>query len=288
MSLRDTALALLVVLIFGANFIAMKYALIELPPILLVSLRFMLVLLPAVFFIPRPRASWAAVAAVGFFIGTMQVGLLLWALQLHVITAGLAALMLQLQVPVTIALSVLIFRESIRGLQLFGILLAAGGFLLFLYQEEGSVTPLGATLVGLAAVSWACGNLFIKTLKETAALSLAVWSSFVPALFMLGLSLLVERPPLVLLAQGLSLRGWLSLLFLAYAATLLGYSLWNFLVERYQAATVMPFALLIPPIGMVLGAFAFQETLTLLEGCGTLVVMLGLVFCLVRFRKKSS
>jgi O-acetylserine/cysteine efflux transporter len=260
-----------VVLIFGANFIAMKYALMELPPILLVSLRFMLVLLPAVFFIPRPRTSWAAVAAVGFFIGTVQVGLLLWALQLHVITAGLAALMLQLQVPVTIALSVLIFRESIRGLQLFGILLAAGGFLLFLYQEEGSVTPLGATLVGLAAVSWACGNLFIKTLKETAALSLAVWSSFVPALFMLGLSL----------------RGWLSLFFLAYAATLLGYSLWNFLVERYQAATVMPFALLIPPIGMVLGAFAFQETLTLLEGCGTLVVMLGLVFCLVRFRKKS-
>ena len=49
--------ALLVVSIWGANFAAVKIALIELPPLLLCTLRFVLVAVPLVLFVPRPAVT---------------------------------------------------------------------------------------------------------------------------------------------------------------------------------------------------------------------------------------
>ena len=55
MSLRDFILALVVVTIWGLNFIALKIGLAEIPPVLMCSLRFFFTTFPAIFFLPFPR-----------------------------------------------------------------------------------------------------------------------------------------------------------------------------------------------------------------------------------------
>ena len=76
LSFRDAALALAVVFVWGTNFVLIRVGLDVLPPLLFAALRFTLVLLPAVFFLPRPAVSWGNLATYGLAIGFGQFGLL--------------------------------------------------------------------------------------------------------------------------------------------------------------------------------------------------------------------
>ena len=55
----------------GSNFVVIKLALGDLPPLLFAALRFTLAALPAVFFLPRPAVPWRNLAAWALFIVTL-------------------------------------------------------------------------------------------------------------------------------------------------------------------------------------------------------------------------
>jgi drug/metabolite transporter (DMT)-like permease len=110
MSLRHSMLAVLVMLIWGANFVVIDEGLSDVPPLLFLALRFVLVAFPLVFFVPRPKASWRAVVAVGAFMSLGQFSLLYIALDLGM-PSGLASLVLQAQVIFTIVIAAVVLRE---------------------------------------------------------------------------------------------------------------------------------------------------------------------------------
>jgi len=64
MNRKDIGLAVLVVAIWGFNFVVIKVGLKEIPPILLCALRFFLSAFPAVFFIKRPAVPFRSVIGV--------------------------------------------------------------------------------------------------------------------------------------------------------------------------------------------------------------------------------
>ena len=68
MRLMDWGWALLVVLVWGVNFVVIHVGLVGVPPLLLGALRFLLVALPAVFFVPRPRIPLRWLLAYGLTI----------------------------------------------------------------------------------------------------------------------------------------------------------------------------------------------------------------------------
>src|SRR6476469_1404386 len=82
----------------------------DVPPLLFAAIRFTLVVLPAVFFVPRPSAPCRTVAAVGVFMSLGQFGLLYVAMDAG-LPPGLAALVLQAQVIFTIVLAAVVLRE---------------------------------------------------------------------------------------------------------------------------------------------------------------------------------
>ena len=63
--LSHLLLALLVVAVWGINFVVIKTGLDHLPPLLFAALRFTFAFVPAVFFIPRPNVSWRNLIAYG-------------------------------------------------------------------------------------------------------------------------------------------------------------------------------------------------------------------------------
>ncbi|QBY01467.1 hypothetical protein E2K80_12650 [Rhodophyticola sp. CCM32] len=107
---RDLFLLSLVIIAWGSNFTAMKLALEELPPFLMVSLRFF-ILLPLLLVLPRPPVPWWKILALGALINTGQFAFLFAAMQADV-TAGLASLLLQAQAPLTILLSALFLGNA--------------------------------------------------------------------------------------------------------------------------------------------------------------------------------
>ena len=119
-------LALAIVAVWGTNFVVIRLVLDELPPLLVATLRFLLALLPAMFFLPRPRVPLANLAGYGLLIGAGQFGLLYLAIDGR-ISPGLASLVVQTQVFFTIGLAMWLAGERIRGYQAVAVLVAAAG-----------------------------------------------------------------------------------------------------------------------------------------------------------------
>ncbi|MBC6437291.1 MAG: EamA family transporter [Rhodobacteraceae bacterium] len=283
---RDLFLVGIVILAWGSNFTAMKMALEEIPPFLFAGLRF-LILLPLLLILPRPPVSWQVILAVGGFINMGQFAFLFAALRADV-TAGLASLLLQSQVPLTILLSALFMGERVRGVHLPGIALAVTGLVIFGIGAGGNMTRWGLVLILCGALCWACGNLVLKRLSGIAMLPLFIWASLIPPLPMLGLSLAVETSDPVGTIAALGLRHWAAVVYVAVISTVLGYSLWGTLLSRYKTADVTPFALLIPVVGIATSAAILGERLTLVEILGAVVIMLGLALSVLGPRRRSN
>jgi len=279
--LRHFLLALAVVAIWGSNFVVIKLALAQLPPLLFAALRFAFAVLPAVFFLPRPQVSWKNLASYGLLIGVGQFGLLYLAMRSQ-ISPGLASLVVQTQVFFTLLLAMQIAKERVRGYQWLALLLAAGGISVIAWHTDGSTTVLGVAMVLLAALSWACGNIVGKRAGQVNMLAYMVWTSVFAVPPLILLSLLVEGPAVVL--QGLreaDATTWAAVLWQSLGNTLFGYGVWGWLLARHAAATIVPMALLVPVFGMSSAALLLGEALPAWKLVAAALVLSGLALNLL-------
>lgn len=279
MDLRHSLLATLVAVIWGFNFVVIEWGMSGVPPLLFVALRFTAVVLPAVFLVPRPAVPWRVVVAVGVFMSLGQFGLLYTSMHLGM-PPGLAALVLQAQVLFTVLIAAVWLRERPTGRQVAGILLASAG-LVVVGAGRGGHVPLGALgLCVAAALSWGIGNVVARrsAVPTSSGLSLVVWSSLVVPVPLLLLSLLLDGPATVGRALGsLGPEAVASTLYTAGLASLVGYSIFNGLLARYPASTVVPFVLIAPPVAMASGWLLLGQAVDLAEAAGGLVVLAGVL-----------
>lgn len=163
MSRKDGLLALLVVVVWGLNFVVIKVGLHNMPPLMLAGLRFLLVAFPAIFFVARPKIPLSLLLGYGLTISFGQFAFLFSAIKFGM-PAGLASLVLQVQAFFTIILGAFAFGERLQGKQLVGIALAVFGVLVLIEASLNGqhVGMLGFMLTLAAALSWACGNIFNK------------------------------------------------------------------------------------------------------------------------------
>jgi O-acetylserine/cysteine efflux transporter len=277
MSPRDILLALAIVLVWGVNFMAIKWGVAEVPPLLLTALRYVVATLPAIFFVRRPQVALSILIAYGLFIGVGQFGFLFTAIHLGM-PAGLASLVLQLQSFFTIGLAVAFLGERPRLTQLAGAAIALAGIVLIGVEklEGAGFWPLVMTVCG--AAGWAISNLIVKKAGKIDMLGFVVWSSLVPILPLLALSLLIEGPGAI--PYGLAHVTWLgigSLLFVGWISTDFGYGAWSKLLGRYPASIVAPFTLLVPSVGLTTGQLVLGEAMSPLDWAGSVLVFLGLL-----------
>ncbi|MEC4090093.1 EamA family transporter [Pseudoalteromonas rubra] len=277
MDFKSIMCALLVVTVWGVNFSVIKLGLEELPPILFSGLRFLIVAIPAVFFIPFPKTSVWHVFGVGLFLGVIKFGLLFVAMESDA-SAGIASLLLQAQVVFTIVLSALVLKEQASRFQIVGAVIACGGFGMFFMSQTGSVTLLGIALILCAALSWAVSNLIMKQLQQVNLLHFMVWVSVVVPLPLFALSYYLENDTPINLVLSSSGQTWLALLYVGPVSTLLAFALWGWLLGRHRAAAVTPFALLIPLVGIVSASVILNEQVDTFELIGGAVILCGLTF----------
>ncbi|MEO8738792.1 MAG: EamA family transporter [Casimicrobiaceae bacterium] len=280
---RDLALTLFVVTLFGFSFVPMKVGLREMPPFALCGLRFFFAAFPLVFFIRRPRIPWTFIAGYGLAIGVFQFGLLFLGMSLGM-PAGLATLVIQVQVFFTIGLGIWLLGDHLQRHNLIGAAFATIGLaLLAIHKVDAGV---GATLVGFALVvgaafAWAVGNIIAKRAAgahQADMFALVVWSALVPPLPLAVLSWLFESGPAAWHAVGTaSALAWACVLFMAWGATLFGFGSWAGLMHRYPTALISPFALLIPVSGVISGVLLLGETLAPMQMLGALLIFAGLI-----------
>ncbi|MGA4450053.1 EamA family transporter [Ectopseudomonas chengduensis] len=277
MTPKDLLLALLVIIVWGLNFVVIKVGLHGMPPMLMGALRFMLAAFPAILFVRRPQVPLRWMLAYGMTISVGQFAFLFYAMYVGM-PAGLASLVLQSQAFFTLFFAALFLGERLRGSNLFGLLVAASGLVLIGLQGGQAMTLAGFALTIAAASMWALGNVVTRKLGKVNLVGLVVWGSLIPPLPFLALSLWLEGPELISQSlRSLSLDSLLVLAYLAFGATILGYGLWSRLLSRYPASQVAPFSLLVPVVGISSSALLLGERLGGLQMVGAALVMAGLL-----------
>jgi len=277
MTPKDLLLALLVIVVWGMNFVVIKVGLHGMPPMLMGALRFMLAAFPAILMVRRPQVPLRWMLAYGMTISLGQFACLFYAMYVGM-PAGLASLVLQSQAFFTLFFAALFLGERLRGSNLFGLLVAASGLVLIGLQGGQAMTLAGFALTIAAASMWALGNVVTRKLGKVNLVGLVVWGSLIPPLPFLALSLWLEGPELIIRSLStLGLDSLLVLAYLAFGATILGYGLWSRLLSRYPASQVAPFSLLVPVVGISSSALLLGERLGGLQMVGAALVMAGLL-----------
>ena len=269
-------LALLVVVLWGVNFIFIDFGLRDWPPLLLVAARFTLVVFPAIFFVKFPRGDFRRILLIGVFMSAGQFGLLYTSMFLG-LPAGLTSIVIQIQAAFTVLVAALALREFPNRRQIIGILIGLSGLGVIGLSLQASV-PIAAFLVALgASLSWAIGNVIARGVKEgTNGVQMTVWSALVGPVPLCVLSLLVDGPAEV--AHALAHPTWgvvASIVYTAGCASLIGYVIWNSLLARFPASQVAPFSLLVPLVGVLSAWLVLGDRPTVPELIGGVLLLLG-------------
>lgn len=281
MTRRDRLLAALVPVVWGLNFPATAFALEHWPPFLGGALRFALLALPTVLFVPRPRVAWRWIIAMGMTLGVMQFGFLYLAMAMGM-PAGLASLVLQASAPFTVVLGVVLLRERLTVARALGVSLSVAGLVAIAVERAQPAAFLALALTLAAGFGWALGNICSRQAQADKPLHLTLWMSIVPVAPLFALSWVFDGPARIGTAfatalQPAALPANLGLLYIVVFATVIGYGIWNTLLARYPSGQVAPWSMLVPIVGVLSSWLAFGEAPSPVEVAAGVLVVLGVL-----------
>jgi O-acetylserine/cysteine efflux transporter len=269
-------LVLSVVVIWGLNFIFVKLSLNEISPLLLCAIRFFLASFPAVFFIKPPATSFKLILLYGMFMFGLQFSLLFMGMYAGM-PPGLASILVQVQVFFSIFMAGIFLGEFPSFWQILGALVSFTGIAVVAFHLDHTATLSGFLLIMGAAAAWGFGNLITKRIGHVNMIALVVWGSLVACLPLLLLSLIFEGPAnFVHCFRDLTWVGGISVLYIVYLSTWVGYGLWNWLINHYNVASIAPFTLLVPFVAMFSSLIFLHESFALWKLEAGLLVIIGL------------
>ncbi|WP_201541530.1 EamA family transporter [Psychrobacter faecalis] len=299
------ALAVLVTFIWGVNFTFIAWALESFPPLMLTALRFFFTAVPLVLFLKPPKFNRTLfIYAIGTFV--MQYAFVFTAMHLGA-SAGLTALLLQVQIFITVLLAYIILGEAVSRMQIIGMLVGVLGLGVIALNLGGDMPLVGFICILIAAIGWSFGNIASKQASTQqsignisttspanskkasnktsalSALSLVVWGGLIACVVLTLTSLLFENEAWTLATfTQASFKSWLSLGFIVYVSTLIGFGLWAHLLSQNIASKVMPFALLVPVFGMATSVLFIGEVVTWWKMLAMVLILSGLVLANVK------
>lgn len=265
-------------ILWGSSFIAMKIAMREISPLLVVFGR---MAVASVVFgllwrrlggLQAGKGDWPWIIFMAFcepclyFIFESQALTYTQASQAGMITALLPVM--------TAVAAALILQEKLEGRTMTGLLMAVAGVAVMSVTGEASPAaprPILGNILEFLAMCCAVG--YIITCKRLAArhkpLYLTAAQSFVGMAFFSPALILAPWP--ARLTPGPAL----AVVFLGLAVTFVAYGLYNFGVSRAPAAKAAAFINLIPVVTCLLSRFFLDETMTPGQWTGGAAVLLG-------------
>lgn len=266
------ALALLFLsLIWGYNWVVMKSALVDCPPLLFAAMRVLggaaiLFLILGALGRSLARPAFSFIIPLGLLQSAGFVGCTLWALEYG--AAGKTAILVYMMPVWLVILSSLFLKERIRGLEWPALGLALGGLLLILapWNLKGGAGLLLALLSGLF---WALSALWQKKFGSPAMdiLSVTAWQMLFGGVTILGVALFVD-PWTIHWTKGLTL----ALLYNAIPGNALAWILWAYALHRLPSGVAGMGTLLAPAIGILASWFQLGERPGEGEGSGMAMV----------------
>jgi O-acetylserine/cysteine efflux transporter len=284
MKTRELLLALLVPLTWALGFTVAKAALDEFPPLLLMSMRFFIAGLILVWFVPIPRHCLKDLFWISLVGSTVQYGLTFTGLSM--IDASLGGIIVQLEVPFSVLLAVIIFRERPGLLRIIGMTVSFIGIALIAGKPSLSGQLEGILLTASGALVWAIGQIMYKRISsQIDGLTGIAWIGVIAAPQMLIGSMIFETGQVDALMNA-SWVGWASVVYLGLIMTVVGYGIWFTVLARNPVSHVMPVLLVLPVFTVLFSVLLLGERPSLEVLLGGVTILAGV--SLIVFSKSNT
>lgn len=275
MPLHKCILAVFAMMLLGLSAVVSKIGLQEFSPMLFLLLRFCSVL-PALYFIPRPKISWWMLAAITISISIAHLGLANVGLAMGA-SAGTYVLILQTGSLFAIFFAFLFYGHKPSKFDLIGIFIGLMGVCWICSEKgsEGSIIALAA-LLG-SAITWGLGFTLVKKSHESS-LSLSVWSSILLIPIMIVICGIFEGPEAAMTSiYHASITGWSTVFFTGWVGMLGAGGILMYLMQTEQVSKVVPYNTLLPVFGCLASYLILGETLSPAMLLGGLWIVLSLL-----------
>lgn len=266
-------MALTVPLVWGMGFVFAKGAISHFPPILLMSFRFSLTALILVWFVTIPKEHLWRLFCISIISAAIQYSLTFTGLK--GLDAGIAALIVQLEVPFLVILGIVFLKEKAQIKTFLGISMAFIGVSVMSQQDELRVNIGSVFLVVSGAFAWATGQVMIRNLKNIKGMQVTAWIAVfaVPQLF--TMSAIFEDGQIEAIKEAAPLVWW-AVVYLGVVMTAFGYFLWNTLIRNHDVGDVAPYLLFLPLFSLFGGIIFLGESPTFPMLVGGLVILCGI------------
>jgi drug/metabolite transporter (DMT)-like permease len=278
-------------LLWGGTFLAIRIAVLEVPPLFASGVRFfvaggLLYVFMRLRGEPIPSAlQWRNISIASLCMFVVTYAALFWAEQY--VASGVTSVIEATLPIITVTLEVFVFRQQkFRWRTAAAVALGFCGVAILLFRGGGQRLAVMPCMVILAAgVAWSLGAVLTRTLPRPRSAALLA-----------GAQMLVGGTVLLLLSGAtgelhswpvISLRASLALLYLIVAGSLIGFTAYLWLLTQMPATRVASHAYVNPLVAVALGYFVAGEALTPRMLLAAALVVMG-VFLLLKVPRPTA
>src|SRR3977135_855931 len=253
-------------ILWGATFLAIRIAVLEIPPFFSSGVRFLIAGALLYVFMrlrgqPSPSArEWRSIATIALCMFVATYGALFWAEQY--VPSGITSV-IEATLPITtVALEVFVFRQQpFRWRTLAAVVLGFCGVAWLLIRNDQPFPGLPCGVIRAGGTAWSLGTVLTRSMPRPKSLPLAA-----------GAQMMLGGAVLLALSQAtgelqpfphISVRAGLALLYLIVGGSLLGFTAYVWLLARMPATRVASHAYVNPLVAVALGCFSAGEVLTI-------------------------
>ncbi len=273
-------LALSVVAVWGANAAVGKIAVMQIPAITFLVIRFAITGLLFLPFAKLKKGDLKKLFITAILMNVFHYGFVFSSMKF--LEASNLALIQQSQVPMAVLLGVLILKESFKIKDLAGLILAFTGMVIIFGIP--SINVLGFSLAILGSLAWAVGSLYMKQLKDINLYAFTAYTTLFSAPFLFVLSLFFDGS----MSDNLIGVNWHEINFvLFYQIIICSFAMmaWQRLLAKNKVNKIVPVTLLQPIFGIIGGVILFNEKIVWQMIVGGLITAMGLSLIII---KKNS
>jgi drug/metabolite transporter (DMT)-like permease len=271
-------------LFWGASFVASKYALRELSPIVIITIRFLIasiIFMPVLIIYARKGRLIAKKDLLKTaFLGLLSVPIyfIFETTALTYTTAMNVGLVIAI-IPIVVAiLSKKYLSEHFSWKKTIGIIIAFVGTALIITRGTINIATglndiIGGALALVAVLAGAAGAILGKKLLQKYPPLLLIGNIMITGtIFTMIISMFMTRTYGV---AGLSTAGWISLIYLGVCCSFGAYALFYFALSRLTATKASTTNFIIPLVTVILSIMLLKETLVMPTIIGGLMILVG-------------
>ena len=255
-------LALAIALLgWGGNFLAIRYAVLEIPSWTALSMRLCLVAILLAVFLRNPIPHFKYYLWITLALVPGHFGLLFLASQL---TTNVSAISLFIQLNPAIALlfAWILLREKPGRRRVIGLMMAFSAMLILYYEPNLLGAGLALMVATLSAMFMGLYSVLLRSMPSSIRpIDIIGWTAIFGTPLVASIAYFLEGSPFTTLANVTS-QGYLAVLYSTIVSSIISHGCWAWLCRRHPVAQVVPYSLLVPIVTISLAALLLDEQIT--------------------------